>query len=62
MTDIRPKPFKLDSSMGSLKGDQVAVLEKEWKVREQENYLRLYIELIEVIVRSLDTTVPEYLA
>jgi septation ring formation regulator EzrA len=62
LAEIRPRPFKLDSSMGNLKSDQVTVLEKEWKVREQENYLRLYIELIEVIVRSLETTVPAYLA
>lgn len=48
--------------MGNLKGDQVAVLEKEWKAREQENYLRLYIELIEVIVKNLDNIVPAYLS
>jgi hypothetical protein len=53
LQEIRPRPFKLDASTGNLKGEQVAVLEKEWKAREQENYLRLYIELIEVIVRSL---------
>lgn len=62
LQEIRPRPFKLDASTGGLRGEQVAQLEKEWKAREQENYLRLYIELVEVIVRSLDTTVPAYLA
>jgi hypothetical protein len=62
LQEIRPRPFKLDASTGNLKGEQVAVLEKEWKAREHENYLRLYIELIEVIVRSLENTVPAYLA
>ncbi len=47
--------------MNNLKADQVALLEKEWKAKEQENYQRLYIELIEVIVKNLDNTVPSYL-
>lgn len=62
LTEIKPKPFKIDSSMTNMKADQVALLEKEWKTKEQENYLRLYLELIEVIVKNLDNFVPEYLA
>ena len=62
LTEIKPKPFKIDSSMTNMKADQVALLEKDWKAKEQENYLRLYLELIEVIVKNLDNFVPEYLA
>lgn len=62
LQDIRPRPFKLESGMGGLKGEQVAVMEKEWKAKEQENYQRLYLELIEVIVTTLENTVPPYLS
>lgn len=48
--------------MTNMKADQVALLEKEWKAKEQESYLRLYLELIEVIVKNLDHFVPQYLA
>lgn len=51
----------MDVNSAGLKPDQISVLEKEWKLKEQENYLRLYLELLEVIITNLDTTVPVYL-
>jgi hypothetical protein len=58
LTEIKPKSFKIDSNT---KASDVPALEKAWKAQQQEKYIRLYLELIEVIVINLSNQVPEYL-
>lgn len=43
-----------------MKPHEVQAREKEWKAKQQQNYIRLFFELIEVIVNSLTTKVPPY--
>lgn len=59
LVEIKPKPFRFDASM---KAENLATLEKEWKLKEQEQYVRLYFELIEVVVSNLGLKVPTYLS
>jgi len=57
--EIRPKTFKAIPGTGAA---EVQALEKVWKQTQNDEYSKLYLELIETIVINLDTSnVPEFI-
>ena len=58
MQEIQPKPFKVPQGVGSVKAVE---LEKEWKAKELEQYIRGFSELLDVIIRNLQDKVPEFI-
>jgi hypothetical protein len=42
----------------NLKAEELVILEKEWKAKEQQRYIRNYYELLETLATSIEAKVP----